>query len=140
MGMFKVLVAILAIAPVSFVTEAIAEMQAPPSAGQKPSRPGAQTPTQGEEQEVEGQVKSVDPSGKELILTDGTKLVTPPGAAIRPGLREGTTVIASYREENGQKVLTELVVKEPAASPPTEPRSSPGGPPAAPPSDSPKRY
>lgn len=130
MGMFKVLLAtltILAVAPVSLVTEAIADMQAAPSAGQ--------------EQEVEGQVRSIDPSGTAITLTDGTRLVTPPGAAIKPGaLTEGATVIASYREENGQKVMTELVVKEPAASPPTEPRSSPGGPPAAPPSDSPKRY
>ena len=82
----------------------------------------------------------------EITLTDGTKLVAPPGAVIRPGLlTEGATVIASYREESGKNVMTELAVvrepsvREPAASPPSEPRS-PGAPSTAPPSDLPKRY
>ena len=40
-------------------------------------------------------------------------------------------VIASYREHNGNNVMTELALKEPSASPPTEPvapGASPGGP------------
>jgi len=35
-----------------------------------------------------------------------TKLVTPPGPALRPGVvTEDMTVVASYREENGAKIL-----------------------------------
>jgi hypothetical protein len=50
------------------------------------------------------------------------------------------TVIASYREENGEKVMTELAaVEEPSASPPTDP-SLPATPPTAPPRNSPPRY
>jgi len=50
----------------------------------------------GEEKRIEGQVRSINPSGTEIILTDGTRLVTPPGAALRPGaLAEGSNVIAS---------------------------------------------
>jgi hypothetical protein len=140
MEIFKLLVAVLVTASGAFIGEAIAQPQAPPPAGQRPPPTGPQTPTRGEEKRVEGQVKSVHPSGTEIMLTDGTRLVTPPGAVLRPGvLAEGATVIASYREENGNKVLTDLELKEPSASPPTGPRT-PGGPPAAPPSDSPKRY
>lgn len=140
MGSFKTLVAILVTISGAFVAEAMAQPQAPPPGAQRPPPPGAETPTRGEEKRVEGQVRSVDLSGTQITLTDGTKLLAPPGAAIRPGvLVEGTTVIASYREENGRKILTDLELKEPSASPPTGPRS-PGGPPAAPPSDSPKRY
>src|SRR6267142_1985572 len=49
----------------------------------------------------------------EITLSDGTKLVTPPGSALRPGVvTEGMVVVASYREENGAKVLTGLAVKD----------------------------
>jgi hypothetical protein len=52
--------------------------------------------------------------------------MTPHGAAIRPGvLAEGSTVVASYREEDGRKVLTDLALKEPAASPTVPPRGAP---------------
>lgn len=141
MGMFdKVLVAIaVAVSANFFGAEASAQRpEAPPQMGQPPSR-GAETPASGAEKSVEGQVKSVNPSGTEITLTDGTTLVTPPGAAIRPGvLAEGSMVIASYREQNGTKVLTDLVLKEPAASPPTTPRS-PAKPPASP-REAPPRY
>jgi hypothetical protein len=140
MGTFKSLVAILTMASASFAAEAIAQTQVPP-AGQRPPSPGVETPRPGgTDQIVHGRVASIDPAGTEITLTDGTRLVAPPGAALKPGvLKEGMRVIASYREENGEKVLTNLAVSEPSASPPTEPRT-PGEPPAAPPRDVPKRY
>jgi hypothetical protein len=94
----------------------------------------------GAEKTIEGQVKSVNPSGTEITLTDGTTLVAPPGAAIRPGiLAEGSIIVASYREENGNNVMTELALKEPAASPRTAPRT-PSEPPTSPPRQAPPRY
>jgi Protein of unknown function (DUF1344) len=129
MGVFKILVAMLVAVPVTLVAEAMAQTPAPPPAEQRA----------GEEKRIEGQVRSVDPSGTEITLTDGTKLATPPRTVLRPGvITEGTAVIASYREENGRKILTALAVKEPAASPPAGPRS-PDGPSTAPPSGSPKQ-
>ena len=117
MRTFTMLVAILA--SVTFVAEAVAQTQAPPAGRNSPPL-GAQTPAQGEEKTVEGQVASVDSSRTEVTLTDGTKLVTPLGVAIRPGvLTEGMTVVASYKEENGEKVLIEIAVKDktPGGSP-----------------------
>jgi hypothetical protein len=78
---------------------------------------------QGEEKMLVGQVQSVDETGTKITLTDGTKLLTPPGAVVRPGaLQEGTMVVAMYREENGDKILTKLSLKqsEPAPSTPSE--------------------
>ena len=58
-----------------------------------------------------GRVQSVDETGTEITLTDGTKLLTPPGSIVRPGAFEkGTEVIAMYREENGDKILTDLTL------------------------------
>jgi hypothetical protein len=66
--------------------------------------------TQSEEKMLVGRVQSVDESGTELTLTDGTKLLTPPGGKLNPGaLEEGMMVIAMYREQDdGRKVLTRL--------------------------------
>ena len=66
--------------------------------------------TQSDEKMLVGQVQSVDESGTELTLVDGTKLVTPPGAQFNPGaLEEGMIVVAMYREQDdGRKVLTRL--------------------------------
>ena len=63
-----------------------------------------------EEKVIIGEVQSVDESGTELTLTDGTRLLTPPGAMFRPGaLQQGMQVVAVYREqENGNKILTRL--------------------------------
>ena len=125
MGIFKTFAAILVMASVTIAVEAGAQTQAPP-AGQRPP-PGIQLPP-GEDKIIEGEVRSIDPSGTEITLTDGTRLITPPGAALKPGvLAEGMKVIASYREHNGDNVLTELALKEPAASPSTEPKA-PGAP------------
>ena len=79
---------------------------------------------QSEEKIVLGQVERVDESGTELTLTDGTTLLTPPGAKLRPGvLEKGTLVIAMYREmENGNKIMTRLARarNEPASAEPSE--------------------
>ncbi|SRR6266404_480586 len=73
----------------------------------------APTLAQKEEQAVEGRIASVDPSRTAITLTDGTKLVTPQGAVFTPGaVAEGMTIVASYREENGAKVLTGIAVKD----------------------------
>jgi len=83
-----------------------------------------------------GQVQSVDDSGTELTLTDGTKLLTPPGSRLRPGLlNEGMLIVAMYRELNGDKILTRISLGQ------SEP--APGGREDSPkrsPEDSPKRY
>jgi len=77
---------------------------------------------QADEKMVVGQVQSVDETGTKVTLTDGTKLLTPLGSVVRPGvLQEGTMVVAGYREENGDKVLTKLLKRaEPAPPAPSE--------------------
>lgn len=123
MRMSQTLVAAMVTASVVVAAEAQAQTPAPP-AGQD-----------SQQKVVQGQVKSIDPAGTEITLTDGTRLLTPPGRSLRPGvLIEGMTVIASYREENGEKVMTELAVEKPPASPPTErlPPTPPTEPPRAP--------
>jgi len=96
-----------------FVAGAVAQTQVPPPA--EPSSPpsGPTTPTQGAENAVEGRIERVDPTRTEITLSDGTKLVTPAGSVLRPGVvTEGMVIVASYREENGAKVLTGLAVKD----------------------------
>ena len=140
MDKFKVLFATVLTASVVLVTEAIGQIQTPPPASQRPPPASTQPPMAGEEKRIEGQVRSIAPSGTAITLTDGTRLVAPPRGNPQAGSpAEGSNVIASYREVNGEKVLTDVVVKEPSASPRTGP-SSPGGPSPAPPSDSSKRY
>ncbi len=82
---------------------------------------------QAEEKMLVGRVQSVDESGTEITLTDGTRLVTPPGARLLPGsVEQGMLVLAVYREEqNGDKVLTRLAreQREPAAE--SAPRDKP---------------
>jgi hypothetical protein len=137
MGMPRVFAGMLLMASVTFVTEAIGQMQTPLPTEQRSA--GKQQPMPGQVKRVQGEVRSIDPSGTEITLTDGTTLLTPPGATLRPGLlTAGATVIASYTEVDGQKVMTDLaVVNEPSASPRTRP--GPPGPSTAPPSDLPKR-
>jgi len=81
--------------------------------------------TQAEVKTLVGRVQSVHESGTEITLTDGTKLLTPPGSMVHPGaLEEGTLVVAMYREqENGDKILTRLSLGEsvPAPARPIEP-------------------
>jgi len=72
-----------------------------------PGAPGMQGKLQ-----VEGTIKSVDPSGRVLTLEDGTQLSIPPTVRIqREALKEGAKVKASYEERNGQKVVTTMEVR-----------------------------
>jgi Protein of unknown function (DUF1344) len=114
MGVVKTFAAMVVAASVIFVAGVMAQTQTPPPPGQTPQGAAKERPTPGEERRIEGQVRSVDPSGTEITLTDGTKLTTPPQTTLEPGvLKEGAIVIASYREENGKNVLTELALKNP---------------------------
>lgn len=116
MEVSRIFTAIAMAASVTLVSGAMAQAQAPRPGEQR--APGADQETQADEKKVEGQVRSVDPSGTEITLTDGTKLTTPPRTALKPGvLAEGAIVVASYREENGKKVLTGLALKEPPEPP-----------------------
>jgi len=104
---------------------------------QTPAPPAGQDPQQ---KIVQGEVQSIDPAGTGITLTDGTRLLTPPGRSLRPGvLTEGMTVIASYREENGEKVMTQLAVEKSPVSPPTDPRR-PATPSTEPSPSAPGRY
>ena len=92
------------LAPAIFVAAALAQTQLPPPAGRSSPPPGATTPAP---------EAGIDPSRTAITLSDGTKLVTPAGAVLKPGVvTEGMLVVASYREENGAKVLTGLTVKD----------------------------
>jgi len=91
--------------------------------GQTTGGAGAPEREQAEEKVLVGQVQSVDESGTQLTLKDGTTLLTPPGSRLRPGvLGEGMLVVAMYREENGDKILTRLSLGQrvPAPAPPEE--------------------
>jgi len=81
---------------------------------------------QGEKMMMVGRVQSVDETGTEITLTDGTKLLTPPGSIVRPGaLEKGTEVIAMYREENGDKILMDLTLGQIEPPVPSTPSESP---------------
>jgi Protein of unknown function (DUF1344) len=61
--------------------------------------------------DVQGKIKSVDPSGKMVTLDDGTMLTIPPTLKIeKQALKPGTNVKASYEEKGGEKVATALMV------------------------------
>ena len=111
MSTFALFVAMLA--PAIFVAAALAQTQLPPPAGRSSPPPGATTLAPEWENAVEGRIESIDPSRTAITLSDGTKLVTPAGAVLKPGVvTEGMLVVASYREENGAKVLTGLTAKD----------------------------
>ena len=111
MSTFALFVAMLA--PAIFVAAALAQTQRPPPAGRSSPPPGATTPAPESENAVEGRIENIDPSRTAITLSNGTKLVTPVGAVLKPGVvTEGMLVVASYREENGAKVLTGLTVKD----------------------------
>lgn len=109
------------LAIVAMACAVVAPAAAAPAPADGPQLPNNLGQVQPQEKILQGEVQSVDESGTEITLTDGTTLVTPPGATLRPGaLEQGTIVIATYREENGNNVLTGLLVRNdervPAAS------------------------
>ena len=87
-----------------------------------PTRAPAQA--SGDEKMLVGEVQSVDVTGTQITLKDGTTLLTPPGSMLRPGaLEQGMMVVAMYREaENGDKVLTRLSLgqSQPAPGAPSD--------------------
>jgi hypothetical protein len=108
------------LAMVCAVVAPAAAAPAPPDGAQLPNNLGQVQP---QEKILKGEVQRVDESGTEITLTDGTTLVTPPGATLRPGtLAQGALVIATYREENGNNVLTGLLVRDNEQAPATSDR------------------
>jgi hypothetical protein len=68
-----------------------------------------------------GTLKGARRAGGGVVLVVAAEVS---GSVIRPGaLQEGTMVVAMYREENGDKILTKLSLRQsaPAPSTPTEP-------------------
>ena len=59
---------------------------------------------------IEGQVMTIDPAGKSLTLSDGTKLTVPESVKVSGDLKPGAKVKAAYEEKGGQKILTDLEV------------------------------
>jgi hypothetical protein len=61
--------------------------------------------------DVQGKIKSVDPSGKMVTLDDGTQLTIPPTLSVeKKALQPGANVKASYEEKDGHKVATSFMV------------------------------
>ena len=86
--------------------------QAGPPAQVAPSDSGAP-----EAKEVQGKVKSLDRSEKNVTLEDGTKLMIPESIKLTSGaLKKGAMVIAMYEEKDGQKVVTSILVQPPSKS------------------------
>lgn len=114
-----VVTAFMLAAPAVWSVETMAQTQQPPAPsgptvpGQAPGMQKKQAPGVQKEQEVQGTIKSVDPSGKEVTLEDGTKLMIPDKMKItKAALKEGAIIKASYREEGGQKVVTRISVAD----------------------------
>ena len=104
-GVVLTLVAVLVAAPIGLVGKAHAQTQPGGSQG---------APGMGNAKQIEGTVKSVDPSGRVLMLEDGTQLMIPPAVGVqREALREGAIVKASFEERDGQKVVTSMEVRAP---------------------------
>jgi Cu/Ag efflux protein CusF len=61
--------------------------------------------------EIEGTIKSVDPSGRMITLEDGTQLTVPATAKVEAGaLKPGAHVKASFDAKGSSKVVTEIQV------------------------------
>jgi uncharacterized protein DUF1344 len=62
--------------------------------------------------DVQGKIKSVDPTGRMVTLEDGTQLMIPPTLRIaREDLKPGADVKASYEDMGKQKVVTAIQVQ-----------------------------
>lgn len=66
--------------------------------------------------EIEGKVQSLDQSGREMILEDGTTLAWDDATSVTVGkledLKEGAKVKASYEEKDGKNLASSLEVGE----------------------------
>ena len=90
---------------------AMAQMQTPPkSPSPAQVAPGAAAPGAMEKQ-LQGQIKSVDPSGKTLTLADGTEFTIPSTVKVlRTELQPGANVKVAYEEQGGAKIIKHLEV------------------------------
>jgi len=138
------LVVAMGLTPPLALAQTSSDSAPPPAQRDSPPAQRESPPAQGEERMLVGQVQSVDDSGTELTLMDGTKLLTPPGARLRPGLlNEGMLIVAMYREENGDKILTRIALGQSESAPGSRegsPKQSPEDAPKQSPADTPKRY
>jgi len=122
---FAIITALVLAASVGWPAVTMAQQQqmppgSPPGAPMTPAEkapvekapaPGMQK-EQGKEHDVQGKIMSVDPSGKEVTLDNGTKLTIPEQIKVnRSALKEGATVQARYKEEGGNKVVTKITVR-----------------------------
>ena len=62
-------------------------------------------------EEIQGKIKSVDPSERSIVLEDGTQLWVAEGLAMDT-LKEGASVKASYEVRDGKNVTTGFEVSE----------------------------
>ena len=60
--------------------------------------------------EVQGKIKSVDPSEKSFVLEDGTKIWLGEGVAVDT-VKEGADVTVSYTDKDGKNVATTVEAK-----------------------------
>jgi hypothetical protein len=96
------LFAFLVVLPLAWVSESHAQ-----------GYPQGSAPAVGGMHQIEGAIKSVDPSGRMLTLDDGTELTIPPTVSVpKADLKEGAMVKASFEEKGGQKVVTSLQVQK----------------------------
>jgi hypothetical protein len=94
-----ILLALLVAVPLGWVSDSYAQA-------------GPQAPGAAKAQQVEGKIKSVDPSGRMVTLEDGTQLTIPPALNVpRESLKEGAILKASFEERAGQKVATSVQVQ-----------------------------
>ena len=60
---------------------------------------------------VSGTIKSLDPAGRTVLLSDGTRLVIPESVGVNTAdLKPGVTVQASVEKKGGQNVVTAIQV------------------------------
>ena len=95
------LLALLVVLPLAWVSESHAQ-----------ASPRGRAPAGGDSRQIEGAIKSVDPSGRMLTLADGTQLTLPPPTNLPPGaLKEGDIIKAGYEQQGWQKVVTSLELR-----------------------------
>jgi Cu/Ag efflux protein CusF len=105
--MSGVVTAVVLAGSLAWVSGAAAQAPAPAPAQKAP---GAIAPSATQAKELQGQIKSVDPTGK-LTLADGTQLMIPESVQVaRAELKPGARVKVAYEEKGGQKVVTHLEV------------------------------
>lgn len=100
------LAALVVAGTLAWVSGATGQTQQP-----APAAPPSAAPA-GMEKTIEGQVKSVDPSGRVVTLADGTQLMIPATVRVsRTELKPGATVKVSYEEKDGQNIVKSLEVQ-----------------------------